>query len=207
MTFSTMTLSPLRPFRLSDSLFFIGSPSVKTSDNLQCDQMPSVHKHEYDDLQRQGDHDRRQHDHTKAHENTCHNQVNDNKRYEDQHSDLESGPQLADHESWDQDIRWHLVLVVRTKGLGKMNEKSDIIHTGLLEHELPYGPYTLVIHLFCVYLFFKIGFQGVVIDLLHGRSHDKEGHENREGHDDLVGGNILRGECPADELEDHGYTE
>src|ERR1700683_2253068 len=57
---------------------------VKALDERSDDQIPAVDEHEQQDLERQGDEGRRQHDHSHAHQGGRDDQVDDQERQEEQ---------------------------------------------------------------------------------------------------------------------------
>src|SRR6202035_3161337 len=61
---------------------------VEALDERLDDQIPAVDEHEQQDLERQGDEGRRQHDHPHAHQRRGDDQVDNQERQEDQEGDL-----------------------------------------------------------------------------------------------------------------------
>src|SRR5215813_14269315 len=90
--------------------WFTGSSAsgVEGSDEGLRHQVPAIHQHEQEDLERQGDEDRRQHHHPHGHERRRDDHVDDQEGQVDQEADLEGGLQLRDHEGGDQHVGRHV---------------------------------------------------------------------------------------------------
>src|ERR1700735_5642115 len=76
--------------RLTTVSWFTRELLVKTLDECSDDQIPAVDQHEQEDLERQGDEGRRQHDHPHAHQRRRDDQVDDQERQEEQKGELKS---------------------------------------------------------------------------------------------------------------------
>ena len=81
----------------------IVAESLEAGDDGLNDEMPSVHKHEEQDLEWQGNRHRRQHHHAHGEQRTRYDHVDDDERDEEDEADLERCLEFADDKTWNQD--------------------------------------------------------------------------------------------------------
>lgn len=164
----------------------------KAFDHRSHKHVPAIDQHKEDDLEWQGDNDRRQHHHPHGHENGCHDHINDQKGDEQKEADLEGLAQLADDEGRDQGFKRHIVRVDLWFFLRDPEEEVQIFVADMLHHKalkwlnraFKRGDFFQVS--------FHVGLETLIIGLLKRWHHDEEGQKQREGDHDLVGWGLLR---------------
>src|SRR3984957_21188269 len=121
--------------RLTTVSWFMRGLLVKTLDECSDDQIPAVDQHEQEDLERQRDEGRRQHDHPHAHQRRGDDQVDDQERQEDQEADLKRDVELGDDEGRDQHLGRDFGAGVWRLCFGEIDEQLDVLWACLAEHE------------------------------------------------------------------------
>src|SRR5208283_2238521 len=94
-------------------------------------QVPAVHQHEQKDFQGERNRHRRHHHHAHAHQDRGHDEVNQNKRHENEETHLKGGAQFADDKTGNDDLQRQFVGRDRA-GFGQRDEKLHVLRAGLL---------------------------------------------------------------------------
>src|SRR3954468_10197840 len=176
--------------------------SVEALDERLGDEVPAVHQDEQQDLERQGDEDRRQHHHSHAHQGRRDDQVDDQERQEDQEPDLERRLQLADDEGGDQRVGGDVSARLRLLEVRELREQRQVLVARLLEHELAQRLLALLDRLRLADLVVAQRVDRVLLDGREGRGHHEDREEDGDAHQHLVRRSCGRAQAAADEAED-----